>query len=51
MDDGVDRETIIKPMNQGGVYRTILAARSGIRSRAIGHHENVRLRLRLEIPS
>jgi predicted TIM-barrel fold metal-dependent hydrolase len=35
MDSGVDQETIIKLMNRGGVYRTILAARSGIRPRAI----------------
>ena len=40
MDSGVDRETIIKLMNQGGVYRTILAARSGIRPRAIVQFAN-----------
>ncbi|MBT3350566.1 MAG: amidohydrolase family protein [Nitrospinaceae bacterium] len=29
MDDGVDQKTVIKLMDQGGVYRTILAARQG----------------------
>ncbi|MDP7503354.1 MAG: amidohydrolase family protein [Nitrospinota bacterium] len=35
MDGSVDQETIIKLMNKGGVYRTILAARHGIKPRAI----------------